>query len=486
MGVLPFPLRGDRTGCPADLGAAADARERPDAVEAFDDDWRAHQEREERRLAYVAVTRPGTCCCAPVSGGARGCTSRAAVVLFLDEIAEVLPGRRRRVASGRRRSTDETNPTLAEEVARSGRGPARRRGAAVDGGAALVGRRAAGGRRRPARRVAGRARWAREAEPAAGRAGPADRADRDRRRRAAGAPVGVPARGAAPRPAAAGPAPAPPAARGARPVRPPGYRVPPLAGAAVRRRARCSTSTTCPAPATRAPRPTTSSSRAAGGFLASEWADRVPRRVEVPFATVVAGVVVRGRMDAVFAVPGQPRPLRRVDWKTGQQRRPAPTPRPPRSSSPRTGWPGPSWPAYRSTRVGAGSTTSATGHRPAGRAARRGPAHRAGRRIAAGSGADCRYPAAGSWLGITRRGRGRRRLSCDTRREMTEDQSPWARRDSDPDRCRFVVPPACAAPFFGLDPRPRRSRLASGRVAPRVARGGVRRPGPRAGSRVRG
>src|SRR5690606_30604625 len=35
-------------------------------------------------------------------------------------------------------------------------------------------------------------------------------------------------------------------------------------------------------------------------FLASEWANRVPVRVEVPFATVVAGVVVRGRMDAVF------------------------------------------------------------------------------------------------------------------------------------------------------------------------------------------
>ena len=54
-------------------------------------------------------------------------------------------------------------------------------------------------------------------------------------------------------------------------------------------------------------------------FLDSEWADRVPARVEVPFATVVAGVVVRGRMDAVFVVPGQPDHFDVIDWKTGQR-----------------------------------------------------------------------------------------------------------------------------------------------------------------------
>jgi len=41
--------------------------------------------------------------------------------------------------------------------------------------------------------------------------------------------------------------------------------------------------------------------------------------VEVPFATVVAGVVVRGRMDAVFAVPGQSDQFDVIDWKTGQR-----------------------------------------------------------------------------------------------------------------------------------------------------------------------
>ena len=56
-------------------------------------------------------------------------------------------------------------------------------------------------------------------------------------------------------------------------------------------------------------------------FLAGEWADRTPVEVEVPFATTIAGVVVRGRMDAVFAEPGGRFDV--IDWKTG--RRPGPT-----------------------------------------------------------------------------------------------------------------------------------------------------------------
>ncbi len=50
-------------------------------------------------------------------------------------------------------------------------------------------------------------------------------------------------------------------------------------------------------------------------FLASEWADRRPVEAEVPFETVVAGVGVRGRMDAVFADPDGGWTV--VDWKTG-------------------------------------------------------------------------------------------------------------------------------------------------------------------------
>ncbi|MCP2255253.1 DNA helicase-2 / ATP-dependent DNA helicase PcrA [Prauserella aidingensis] len=50
-------------------------------------------------------------------------------------------------------------------------------------------------------------------------------------------------------------------------------------------------------------------------FERSEWADRTPHDVEVPFSTVVDGVTVRGRMDAVFADPDGGWTV--VDWKTG-------------------------------------------------------------------------------------------------------------------------------------------------------------------------
>jgi DNA helicase-2/ATP-dependent DNA helicase PcrA len=50
-------------------------------------------------------------------------------------------------------------------------------------------------------------------------------------------------------------------------------------------------------------------------FLASEWAARSPHDVEVPFETVLDGVGLRGRMDAVFADTDGGWTV--VDWKTG-------------------------------------------------------------------------------------------------------------------------------------------------------------------------
>ncbi|WP_433792062.1 ATP-dependent helicase [Actinoplanes sp. CA-252034] len=59
IGVLPFPLRGDSSGLPPlDLSDAMDQKDVAAAVTAFGRSWREHDEREERRLAYVAVTRP--------------------------------------------------------------------------------------------------------------------------------------------------------------------------------------------------------------------------------------------------------------------------------------------------------------------------------------------------------------------------------------------------------------------------------------------
>ncbi|SES43801.1 ATP-dependent helicase [Actinokineospora terrae] len=51
-------------------------------------------------------------------------------------------------------------------------------------------------------------------------------------------------------------------------------------------------------------------------FLASDWANRTPHEVEVPFATDVDGIAIRGRMDAVYLDPDGGWTI--VDWKTGR------------------------------------------------------------------------------------------------------------------------------------------------------------------------
>jgi len=49
-------------------------------------------------------------------------------------------------------------------------------------------------------------------------------------------------------------------------------------------------------------------------WLSSEFASRTPVQVEVPFETTIAGVLIRGRIDAVYATPTG---FEVVDWKTG-------------------------------------------------------------------------------------------------------------------------------------------------------------------------
>ena len=49
-------------------------------------------------------------------------------------------------------------------------------------------------------------------------------------------------------------------------------------------------------------------------WLGSEYANRTPARVEVPFETTIAGILVRGRIDAVYATADG---FEVVDWKTG-------------------------------------------------------------------------------------------------------------------------------------------------------------------------
>lgn len=52
-------------------------------------------------------------------------------------------------------------------------------------------------------------------------------------------------------------------------------------------------------------------------FLDSDWSLRSPVEVEVPFETSVAGTVLRGRIDAVFADPDGGWTV--IDWKTGKE-----------------------------------------------------------------------------------------------------------------------------------------------------------------------
>jgi DNA helicase II / ATP-dependent DNA helicase PcrA len=51
-------------------------------------------------------------------------------------------------------------------------------------------------------------------------------------------------------------------------------------------------------------------------FTASRWASRTPVDVEVPFEMTIGGIVVRGRIDAVFADTDGGATV--VDWKTGE------------------------------------------------------------------------------------------------------------------------------------------------------------------------
>ncbi|PRZ38552.1 DNA helicase-2/ATP-dependent DNA helicase PcrA [Antricoccus suffuscus] len=55
-------------------------------------------------------------------------------------------------------------------------------------------------------------------------------------------------------------------------------------------------------------------------FERSEWADRQPHEVEVPFDISIGGTPVRGRLDAVFACPpGGRYDYDVIDWKTGRR-----------------------------------------------------------------------------------------------------------------------------------------------------------------------
>jgi ATP-dependent DNA helicase UvrD/PcrA len=359
IGVLPFPLRGDSAGLPRlDLSEAVDQKDVAAAVTAFGRAWREHDEREERRLAYVAVTRPRRLLLCSGYWWGDGVKRPRGPSVFLEEIratcaegagvvdvwtpepppdatnpsAEVVPraewpsdplGRRRPAMAAaadliRRMITDPDAATAEEFAELAEREPevGERAGLAAD----LVGLAA----EPPAERddTAGTAadpdirRWRQEAALLL--------AEREERTRHDGPlqvalpphlsvsqlvvlrrdPQALARSLRRPLP----PRPAPFARRGT------------AFHAWLEQRfgsARLLDVDELPGAADDDAAADEELAALQAAFLAGEWADRTPVEVEVPFATTVGGVVLRGRMDAVFAEPGGRYDV--IDWKTGRR-----------------------------------------------------------------------------------------------------------------------------------------------------------------------
>jgi DNA helicase II / ATP-dependent DNA helicase PcrA len=328
MGVLPFPLRGDADGLPSlVLDNAGNGRGVREAIEAFDEQWRAHQEREERRLAYVAVTRPRHLLLCSGSRWGDGLVEPREASVFLTEVAETCGAGAGLVDVWvPPRADDETNPTLEQEVSAIWPSdPLGERRPAIVEGADLVRAAAAGGIAEPPdldgeHRERAR-RWEAEAALLL--------AERDRERATGTIDVPLPEHLSVSQLVALQRDPQRLARRLRRPL--------PEAPDPYARRGtafhlwlehRLTGGTgggalldidDLPGAGDAGAAPDSELEELQQAFLESEWVDRVPFRVEVPFATVVAGVVVRGRMDAVFEVPGPPGHYDVIDWKTGKR-----------------------------------------------------------------------------------------------------------------------------------------------------------------------
>ncbi|MGS2613525.1 ATP-dependent helicase [Micromonospora sp. LZ34] len=334
LGVLPFPLRGDADGLPElGLAGAEDQRGVARALEDFTDAWRAHDEREERRLVYVAVTRPRRLLlCSGYWWGEGTKRPRGPSVLLREVHDACLDGGAGHLVDdwAPEPAPDATNPT-AEVVLRA-EWPADPLGArrpALAEAAALVRRFLADGDPAEPDRTDGEdaaadpvaddpavTRWRREADLLL-----AERAELTRQ--AGAIEVALPGHLSVTQLVALRRDPAALARTLRRPLpsEPNPYaRRGTAFHAWLEQRFgadRLLDVDELPGAADADAAPDEALAELQERFLASEWADRVPVEVEVPFATVIAGVVVRGRMDAVFARPGGRFDV--VDWKTGGQ-----------------------------------------------------------------------------------------------------------------------------------------------------------------------
>ena len=349
MGVLPFPLRGDADGLPElDLSGAADQKDVAAAVSAFGRAWREHDEREERRLAYVAVTRPRRLLLCSGYWWGDGVKRPRGPSVFLDEIrATCLEGAGAVDVWTPEPAGDATNPS-AELVpsAEWPSDPLGRRRPAMAAAADLIRRMIADPDADTASAFADLAETDPEVGAGVGLAaelvGLADERDGDpdiarwrleatlllaereeRAHRDGPLEVAIPAHLSVSQlvvlrrdPQAL--------ARSLR--RPLPQRPTPYARRGTAFHAwleqrygsvRLLDVDELPGAADDDAAADEELAALQEAFLAGEWADRTPVEVEVPFATTIGGVVIRGRMDAVFAEPGERFDV--IDWKTGRR-----------------------------------------------------------------------------------------------------------------------------------------------------------------------
>ncbi|WP_341717503.1 ATP-dependent DNA helicase [Micromonospora sp. FIMYZ51] len=325
LGVLPFPLRGDVDGLPElALAEADDQRGVARAMADFTDAWRAHDEREERRLAYVAVTRPRRLLLCSGHWWGEGTKRPRGPSALLREVHDAC------LAGGAGHLVDEwapeptpdaANPTT--EVVLRAEWPADPLGVrrpVLAEAAALVrrclteGDETAGPDDETAATDPDIARWRREADLLL-----AERAELSRL--TGPIDVALPEHLSVTQLVALRRDPAALARTLRRPL--------PTEPNPYARRGtafhawleqrfgadRLLDTDELPGAADADAAPDEALAELQQRFLASEWADRTPIEVEVPFATVIGGVVVRGRMDAVFRRPGDRFDV--VDWKTG-------------------------------------------------------------------------------------------------------------------------------------------------------------------------
>jgi DNA helicase-2/ATP-dependent DNA helicase PcrA len=301
LGVLPFPLRGDKSGLPSLNLAAPDHKALGKAVGEFEQAWKEHDQREERRLAYVAVTRPRSWLFASGYWWGDGVKRSRGPSGLLEEVAAVCDrGQGYIDAWIDPPAEDAVNPASAPAKAMWPFDPLGDKRAAVT----LAAQRVLAAKPR-------QTKWTREAELLL--------AERDEQARvAASAEVVLPAHLSVTQLVTLRKDPS----TLARTIRRPLPSAPdPYArrGTAFHRwlEERYGAATLFDLDELGAPdeAPDDQLTSLQIAFEASVWADRVPVAVETPFVVDLGGVVVRGRMDAVFAGDAG---FEVVDWKTGR------------------------------------------------------------------------------------------------------------------------------------------------------------------------